>query len=122
MPATYVIDRENRTVLFVLRELVTLRGLAQENTRLNNDPAFDPGFSEVIDFTGVSEVQMGYADFRALQEGDPFFASSKRALIVGCSSESFYGAARMYRVMHGAKLRVEIFKNKEEALRWLTSG
>jgi hypothetical protein len=121
MPATYVIDAASRTVLFVLRGAVTLRELAHENARLTNDPAFDPGFSELVDFTAVSEVELGDADSNSLQELDPFFPSSKRALVIGPQS-SIQGTARMYQMMRRDEHRIEIFKNRKEALRWLAAS
>ncbi len=121
MPATYVIDAATRIVLFVLRGVVTPRELTQESARLNNDPAFDPGFGELVDFTGVAEVQIGGADLKSLQELDPFFTRSKRALVVGPQS-STYGAARLYQMMRKDESRVEIFKNRKEALQWLATG
>ena len=106
----------------MLRGVVTPSELAHENVRLNNDPAFDPGFAELVDFTGVSEVQIGCVDdLKSLQELDPFFTSSKRALVVGPQS-STYGAARLYQMMRKDESRVEIFKNRKEALQWLATG
>lgn len=120
MPATYVIDATNRIVLFVLGGAVTLRELAHEITRLNNDPGFDPGFAELLDFTGVTEVEISFADSKSLQELDPFFSGSKRALVVGPQS-SAYGTARMYQMMRKGKTPAEIFKSRKEALSWLAA-
>jgi len=120
MPAHYVIDTENRTVLTVFKGVVTLREAAEQSAKLRDDPAFYPDFSELIDFNAVSEVQMGYADFSSLLEIDPFSASSKRAFVIG-SPNAVYGTARMYQIMLGDEACVEIFKTIGEAARWLAS-
>lgn len=120
MPAHYVIDLENHIVLTIFRGVLTLTEAAELSARLDADPAFAPDFSELIDFGCVSEVQMGYSEFRSLQAIDPFSTNSKRAFVIG-SSSSVYGIARLYQTMRGANALVEIFKTIEEAMRWLAS-
>ena len=121
MPAHYVIDAENRIVLTIFRGVLTLREAAEQSAKLSADPGFDPDFSELVDFNGVSEVQMGYADFRSLLAIDPFSTTSKHAFVVS-SPNSVYGTVRMYHTMRGDDALVEIFKTTTEAINWLTSA
>jgi len=101
-------------------QIVTFREATEQSAKLHDDPAFYPDFSELVDFNGASEVQMGYEDFRSLLAIDPFSASSKRAFVIS-SRNSVYGTARMYQIMRGDEACVEIFKTIADAARWLAS-
>ena len=114
MPAHYSIDTQNHIVLTVFRGVVTLNDINEQTASLRDDPAFDPSFSELVDFSGVSEVQMDYAAFRSWRAIDPFSTRSKRAFVIG-SQNSVYGAARMYQIMRSDEVRVEIVKTIGEA-------
>ncbi len=118
MPAHSVIDIDNRIVLSVFSGVLTLRDVTDQVATLRDDPAFDPGFSELVDLSMVSEVRMDDADFKSLSEIDPFSTTAKRAL-VGISPHSTYAAARMYRVMRNDGVCVQVFKTKQEAFGWL---
>jgi hypothetical protein len=119
MPARSVVDLCNRVVLTVLSGVVTFREATEQAARLRADPAFDPGLSELIDLSAVSEIEMSYADLKSLLEIDPFSTTSKRAL-VNPSPKSISGTARLYQVMRRDEVCVEVFTSTEEALRWLT--
>jgi hypothetical protein len=118
MPAHYVIDLENRIVLTIFRGILTLEDVMKQRERLNHDPAFNPEFSEVVDFNAVSEFEMDYAAFGSILEVDPFSITSKHALVVD-SLNSVYGVAGMYRVMRSYEIRVKIFKTIQETVKWL---
>ena len=120
MSVHYVLDIENRVVLTIFKGVVTLRDAVEECTRLQQDPAFDPGFSELVDFSAASDVQMRYTDFRSLLEIDPFACNSKRAFVIA-SHDAVYGTARMYQIMRGNHPWVKLFATIEEAVLWLTS-
>ncbi|MGA8270739.1 MAG: hypothetical protein WB919_04210 [Candidatus Sulfotelmatobacter sp.] len=119
MPVHSVVDLSNRVVLTVLSGVVTFREATAQVTKLRADPAFDPGFSELIDLSAVSEIQMSYAVLKSLMEIDPFSTTSKRAL-VNPSPKSISGAALLYRIMQSDEVCVQVFASTAEALRWLT--
>ncbi len=120
MPVHYSIDTQNHIVLTVFRGVVTLNDINEQTASLRDDPAFDPSFSELVDFSGVSEVRMDYAALRSWRAIDPFSTSSKRAFVIG-SQNSVYGAARMYQIMRSDEVRVEIVKTIGEASRYLAA-
>jgi hypothetical protein len=118
MPAHHVIDMTNRVVLTVFTGVLTLHDVADNRKKLRAETSFDPRFSELIDFSAVSEIELDINELRALFKRDPFSIISKRALVVGLPS-SIHGAAQMYRLMRDNKLCVGIFHTIAEALRWL---
>jgi hypothetical protein len=121
MPAHYIIDVENRVVLTIFRGILTVRQAVEQRDRLHNDPAFNPDFCELIDFTAVSETEMSRSDFGSFLAMDPFSTASKHALVAN-SLNSVYGAAGMYRTMRSGKTHVRIFKTVNEALHWLAEN
>jgi hypothetical protein len=120
MPARHVIDIANRVVLTVFTGILTMREATENRKRLYADSSFEPSFSELIDFTAVSQIELDRNEFQALMENDPFSTVSKRAFVVSLP-ESIYGAAQMYRIMRDNRLCVAVFNTVGEALRWLST-
>jgi hypothetical protein len=79
----------------VFRGVVNLSEINEQSARLRNNAAFDPFLSQLIDFSGVSEVQLDDAALRLWREIGPFSTNSKHAFVIG-SQNSVYGAARTY--------------------------
>lgn len=121
MPAHHVIDIANRIVLTVFTGVLTMHDVVENTEKLHSDAAFDPTFSELIDFTAVSDIELDPSELRTLHKRDPFSIVSKRALVVGLPN-SIYGAAQMYRMMRANEVCVGIFHTITEASRWLGSN
>jgi hypothetical protein len=93
-------------------------GLAHQE-KLVMHPDFDPNFSQLLDFTHVTKIQITPNDVRRLAQRSIFSPNSYRSIVV--SSDLAFGLARMFlifRETQGEK-GVRIFYNLEEALCWV---
>ncbi len=119
MPAHYAIDAGNRIVRTTFTGVVTHSDPANNNLKLSRDPAFDPTFSELVEFNDVSDIQVNSTDLLALLKLDPFSENSRRAFVVG-SRNVIYGIVRMYEILRNDTPCIKIFETVDEALSWLT--
>jgi len=119
VPAYYTIDAGNRIVRTIFTGVVAHSDPANNNLKLSHDPAFEPTFSELIEFNDVSDIQVNSTDLLALLKLDPFSENSRRAFVVG-SRNVIYGIVRMYEILRNETPCVRIFETADEALSWLT--
>lgn len=118
MPVQYTIDGRNHLVRTTFNGVVTDCDVFEHASRLRNEPAFEPDFSELADLTGATEVRMSYADFQRLEFADPFSSEAKRAFVVPTGTH-IYGLTRMFHGMRGHSPRIQIFASVEDGLAWL---
>jgi len=115
--AEFVIDSERRMVVVRFRNRVTGADIADYVKRMACHPRFEPSFSEIVDLTGVKDLDLNADDFlRLADQIDPFLADAKRAFVVRTSVQNH--AARMHRILRVHR-NIEIFRSFEEAEEWL---
>jgi hypothetical protein len=118
MPATYVIDEARRLVLSEASGVLTAAEMFDHQQCLCADPAFQPDFQQLFDFTKVIETKTSIEDVRRLAAESPFRAGARRAFVV--ARPVCYGLARMFQMLtEKHKTETEIFGDMEEARRWL---
>jgi len=119
MPAYFRIDKERRLVMSTISGVFTLAdGLAHQE-KLLKDPDFDPNFSQLLDCTHVTHVELRPEDVRRLAQRSIFSPNSHRAILVG--SDLVFGFARMFLMFRetlGEK-GIRVFYSLDEALYWV---
>jgi hypothetical protein len=119
MPASYKIDKEQRVVLSAAWGVFSFADAVVHKDKLLNDPDFDPMFSQILDFTQVSEVRITTDELRAFAQFSVFSSHSRRAFIT--PDDAKFGLARMFATLR--ELRGEagigVFRTLEEALDWV---
>jgi hypothetical protein len=120
MPVQYVIHIHDHIVRTTFRGTVTCREVAEHDSRLRSDPAFDPDFSELVTFRDDPDIQLTYLEWRSLSDVDPFSRSSRRAFVVQ-SHSAVYGVVRMYQIAKSDAPNIKIFETGDEALSWLSA-
>jgi hypothetical protein len=118
MPATYIIDADRQLVTSLLVGPVTEAEVYDHNERLRTDPNFDPGYRQLADMSGVSEVLVS-TGLIVNTARDQFFSPGVPRAFVACEDASF-GMARMY-AAHAESLgqTVKVFRDRGDAERWL---
>jgi len=118
MPVTYHIDASRKLVISKATGILTAADMFVHQARLRSDPMFRPEYSQLADFTEVTEVQVTAEDIRGLATGSPFRARARRALVV--PRPVLFGLARMFQaITEGQDAEVRLFDNLAEASRWL---
>ena len=119
MPITYRIDPHARLVRTTVTGVVTDADLIAHKDRLNSDPAFGPGMSELSDVTNVHRLDVTSQGVRTLVWHDDRhsrrFAGHKLAIVA--NEDVVYGMARMYQTQSSAD--VGVFRSLQEALSFL---
>lgn len=121
MPADYKIDKQRRFVLSSGSGLLTSEDVLSHMNRISVDPDFDPNFSQLLDFTKVTEVGFGPREVREFAERDIFAPHARRAFLV--QNDLHFALARMFEIHR--ELRGErgigVFRQLEQAMEWLAA-
>jgi hypothetical protein len=119
MPAFFKIDKERRIVMTTGSGTFTLDDALDHQQKLRNDPEFDPSFSQLLDLTHVSSIEIGPADVRRLAEENLFSPNSRRAILV--NSDLAFGLARIFEVHResAGESGINVFRDLDEALDWI---
>ena len=121
MPAFYKIDKERRLVISTGAGILTMAETLAHQSKLAIDPDFDPGFSQLMDFTQVTQIELSANDIRRLAQRSVFSPQSRRAFIM--PNDVTYGLGRMYEILREAagEHGIGVFRNLEGALDWILS-
>jgi hypothetical protein len=87
--------------------------------RLSADPEFDPTFSQLIDFAGITKVTLSHDEIYDLSSRHVFASDARRAFVTTTMEQ--FGLARMFQSYRAAKgeTGIRVFTVMEEALVWL---
>jgi len=119
MPAFYKIDKERKLVMSAGSGVLTREDLLGHQERLLKDPEFDPTFSQLLDFTHITKVDITPEDVRLAARKTIFSPQSHRAMLV--KDDLQFGLARMFEIhreLNGEK-GIRVFRNIDEALDWV---
>lgn len=122
MSAFYKIDKERRLVLSSGTGVLTKEDIIGHMDRLSNDPDFDPDFSQLIDFTQITALEIDAEDVRQFAKRNIFSPRSRRALVV--KDDLQFGLARMFQIhreLNGEE-GIRVFRSFNEALDWILVG
>jgi len=121
MPAFYKIDKERKLVLSLGSGVLTPEDILSHQDRLLNDPDFDPTYSQLADFTKISEYRIGPEDVRPLAQRNIFSPTSRRAFVV--KDDLQYGIAKMFEIHReiAGETGIRVFRDLDEALNWIFS-
>jgi hypothetical protein len=119
MAWSYTIDKERRLVTTTAWDTLTADQILEHQRQLQNDPAFDPDFSQLLDFTLVVHLQMDARTVMELSDLVLFSAESRRAFIADNPFQ--FGMARMFAAFHrlSGEDQIGVFTTRDNALQWL---
>jgi hypothetical protein len=118
MPVSYTIDANQKLVVSRLWGTVTEDEIHEHNTRLRNDPAFDPNYRQLTDLRGLIDTKVSTGVVRETARDQYFAANVKRAFVA--ETDFAFGMARMFAVhAESSGQTIEVFRDMPEAVRWL---
>lgn len=118
MPADYRIDAQRRLISSAGRGAVTDDDLRGHQARLRSDPAFDPSYDQLWDFSQVTRIEVTSEALRELAGSRSFKAGARRAMVT--PSDVGFGLARMFQILHDeAPEELRVFRDLGEARSWL---
>jgi len=119
MPAFYKIDKERKLVMSTASGVLILADALAHQKQLLKDPDFDPSFSQLLDFTHVTDVQLSSEEVRRLARTTVFSTNSRRAFLA--NSDLKFGLARMFSIARETfgETGIRVFRNLDAALDWV---
>jgi hypothetical protein len=122
VPAFYKIDKERRVVLSSGAGVLTREDILGHMDRLIHDSDFDPTYSQIVDFTQFSGIDIEPEDVRQFAQRDIFSPQSRRAFLV--KDDLQYGLARMFEIHRelNGETGIRVFRTIDQALDWVLAG
>jgi hypothetical protein len=118
MPAFYKIDKERRLVMGIGLGVLTLVDSLAHQEKLLTDPDFERDFSQLMDVTHVTEVELSAEDIRRLALAKVFSDRSRRAILA--KNDLQIGLARRFEMVRDgfSEKGMRVSRDLEEALEW----
>ena len=122
MSAFYKIDKERRLVLSSGAGVLTREDILGHMERLSKDPDFDPDFSQLVDFTHITALEIEPEDVRQFAQRTIYSPRSRRAFVV--KDDLQFGLARMFEIHRDLKgeTGIRVFRAFDEAMDWIMVG
>jgi hypothetical protein len=119
MPAFYKIDKQRKLVMSKGTGVLTMTEALAHQRKLLKDPDFDPSYSQLLDVTHVTDVDLSTEDIRRLAVTKVFSADSRRAILV--NNDLQFGLSRMFEVFREnmGETGIRVFRNLDDALDWV---
>jgi hypothetical protein len=120
--AFYKIDKERRLVTSSGVGVLTKEDVLGHMDRLSKDPDFDPDFSQLMDCTQITALDIGPEDVRQFAQRNIFSPRSRRAIVV--KDDLQFGLARMFEIHRdlNGETGIRVYRNFDEALDWILAG
>ena len=101
-----------------LSGIVTETEVHEHNRALRTDPDFNPGYRQLVDCTGLTEILVGTPTINAVSQDQYFTPGTRRAFIA--TSDVAFGLARMFALRaEGSGQTIEVFRERRVAEEWL---
>ena len=120
MPCHYVIDRERRLVITTASGRVTFAEVKTHQDQLRSDPDFNLEFSQLVDGTAITALDVSVDEAKELARRTLFSATSRRAFVA--ATPAVYGMLRLaatYHELSKEPSKVSVFYDLPSALQWL---
>ncbi len=119
MAAYFKIDKEHRLVMSTLSGVLTMADALAHQENLRKHPDFDPSFSQLIDGTQLTGVELRREDVQRLARDAVFSPDSRRAFVT--NTDAAFGLARMFETLRDTmgEKGIRVFRNLDEGLDWV---
>jgi hypothetical protein len=119
MPTFFKIYKERRLVMSTFSGVVTMADALAHRQNLQKHPDFDPSFSQLVDFSNVTKIELSREDIERLAQDTIFSLNSRRAALATC--DLAYELARMFEMLRKSKGEegLRVFRHLDEAVDWV---
>lgn len=122
MTVKYHIDKQQGIVFTTLSHTLKFDECLSHHERLERDSDFNPSLKELIDGGAVKAISFNIGLVLKLTRSCPFHHQAKRAIYSSDKSLN-YRFAYMFQTFAGkGHGEIKVFKDREEALKWLEVG
>ena len=119
MPVVLKIDLHRRVVNSSFYGKVTDQELLGHRSAIASDPHFNPNFSEIVDLTAVTDLEVSEATLAAMANTQSLFSDSVRHIIVAPADLAFHLASKYKLFSRDTRHNLLVVRNRSEAYRLL---
>jgi hypothetical protein len=119
MPVVLKIDRRRKVVYSAFYGKTTDDEVAAHRGAIAADPDFNPAFSEIVDFTGVTEVAFSEASLSAMAKNPSLFRASAVHIIVAPADLIFNLASKYKAFSRLSRPNLFVVRTRAEAYQLL---
>jgi len=119
MSAFYHIDKARKLVMSTASGVLTRKDLATHMEKLTKDPDFDSNFSQLADFTCVTEIKVDEADIHALAQRNVFDSSARRAFVVKDDQSARLAEKFVSLRLDAGEHGVRVFRSLDEGVSYI---
>jgi len=122
MPYFIRIEKERRLVFSTAYGEFTFADAQAHQRQLQSNPDFDPSFSQLLDFTQVTKIDLSADEIRILAQKSIFSPESRRAFVV--KGDLAFGLARLFEILRETmgEQGIGVFRDLDDALEWVLSA
>ena len=117
MPWSYRIDKELKIVFSKGIGIATDDDIRGHREALLNDPDFDSTYNQLVDFSEVTKFELSLATMEAIAKSKFFSETSMRAIVA--PQDLAFASARVFEAYYPSDDKVMVFRELDEARRWL---
>lgn len=121
MPASVTIDAERKLVITTCSGTVTDEEFLDARKQVLADPAFDPSFDRLWDFSAVTTEQVSEGAVANLVRTSPYVGDIARAVVVSMSPKALARALEFVSQSRRFNRRIAAFPTREAAEQWIAS-
>ena len=119
MPVVLKIDPRRQVVYSTFYGKLTDAEVAGHGHVIASDPDFRPHFSEIVDFTAVTETAVSESALAALASNPSLFSDSVLHIVVAPSEPLFQMASRYKDLAKASRRNLFVVRTRAEAYRLL---
>lgn len=119
MPAHATIDAERRIVFTDCSGTVTDEEFLRARKQILADPAFDPSFDRLWDFSAVSHEEVSQEAVAHLVKTSPSLDGTLRAVVVSAASQTLPRVLEFVAESRRLSRPIAIFPTREAAEQWI---
>ena len=118
-PAVLQIDAQRRIVISIFSGPITDEILLRHGRRLATDPAFDPSFAEIVDFSGAEMGAISGKTLQAIAQAKSLFKPDVPHVIVAPTNEMSVIARQYQKISAESRPKLFVVRTLKEAYQLL---
>ena len=122
MPARVEVDVKNRIVYSAFEGKISDSDLLAHGNVIKNHPDFNPEFSEIVDFSEVTELRVTVGFINSMAKSGSLYSPGSKHAVIAPHDLSF-GIARMYQMLaQDTRPNLAVVRSMAEARRFVGIG
>jgi len=119
MPVILKVDSLRRVVYSTFYGKITDQEILRHGQTIKSDPDFKRDFSEIVDFSAVTEMSISDATLAKIAGTPSLFSESVKHIIVATSDEGFQIASRYKQLADKSRRNLIVVRTREQAYKLL---